>query len=377
MGKKTLPVVWEAAPHTLAKISILENYLSAWFPIFGRTRRGQTLLYIDGFAGPGYYTNSPKGSPIAALEAASKALDAAGSAWIAGEIHCVFMEPDPARYEHLVRSVEPFQDTGGLKIHTLPLTFAEGISRIQDHTLPIPRPIGPRFAFIDPFGATGVPFETVRTLLSNSSAEILLNLDADGVVRILKAQDAAGAVVHLSSLFGSASWSVGLDPNKDLHRLCLDALTLYKEELRSISGIKYVYSFEMRTTAASINYFLVFAASHPLGLEKMKESMKQMDQSGRYCFTDTRVGQQRLFREDDVRYFSNLLFERFCGKRARYDELAHFALNETPFPNPKSMLRELEGRSLIEVVSSDPKRRKSTFRPDKVVNIAFAECGHG
>ena len=70
--------VWDAAPHTIAKISILENYLLAWFLILGQSRPGQDLLYVDGFAGPGVYTNYDKGSPVAALIAASKAVSLLG-----------------------------------------------------------------------------------------------------------------------------------------------------------------------------------------------------------------------------------------------------------------------------------------------------------
>ena len=67
MSKK-MPKIWEAPPHTLAKIEILRSYLHAWFSILGSTFTGRDLWYLDGFAGPGEYTNSPDGSPIAAVK---------------------------------------------------------------------------------------------------------------------------------------------------------------------------------------------------------------------------------------------------------------------------------------------------------------------
>ena len=67
MAKK-MPEIWEAPPHTLAKIEILRSYLHAWFSILGSTFTGRDLWYLDGFAGPGEYTNSPDGSPIAAVK---------------------------------------------------------------------------------------------------------------------------------------------------------------------------------------------------------------------------------------------------------------------------------------------------------------------
>src|SRR4051794_21996687 len=70
----SLPTVWSAEPHTVAKHRILQAYLSAWMPILTRQSQkvGQQgkVRYIDGFAGPGIYQKGEKGSPILALEAA-------------------------------------------------------------------------------------------------------------------------------------------------------------------------------------------------------------------------------------------------------------------------------------------------------------------
>ena len=76
----TLPTVWPADAHTQAKHAILQKYVGAWFPILtGQTakiarQRGvapkREILFIDGFAGPGEYTNGKAGSPVIALKAA-------------------------------------------------------------------------------------------------------------------------------------------------------------------------------------------------------------------------------------------------------------------------------------------------------------------
>src|ERR1700676_263902 len=76
----TLPTTWHADPHTLAKHAILQRYLQAWFPILSRQASAlsrkyrdvlsREILFIDGFAGPGEYTNGKEGSPVIALKAA-------------------------------------------------------------------------------------------------------------------------------------------------------------------------------------------------------------------------------------------------------------------------------------------------------------------
>jgi three-Cys-motif partner protein len=108
MPPKKHPTIWSAAPHTIAKIQILKGYLQAWFAIMGRIARRQDLLYVDGFAGPGEYTNHATGSPIAAAVASRAALAPAGGAWQAGYIHCAFIEPDAERFGNLEERLAPF-----------------------------------------------------------------------------------------------------------------------------------------------------------------------------------------------------------------------------------------------------------------------------
>jgi hypothetical protein len=59
---EALETVWEMEPHTQAKHDILSGYLSAWLPIM--SKYNERLVYVDGFAGPGVYTNGEPGSPI-------------------------------------------------------------------------------------------------------------------------------------------------------------------------------------------------------------------------------------------------------------------------------------------------------------------------
>src|SRR3712207_5197656 len=111
--------VWRAEPDTIAKIAILKAFLDAWFQIFGRSRRDQNLLYVDGFAGPGHYANYSEGSPVAAMKAASEALAASGSAWRAGHIHCAFSELDGRVAAHLKEHLRPFGGNPRLHTHVL------------------------------------------------------------------------------------------------------------------------------------------------------------------------------------------------------------------------------------------------------------------
>ena len=332
---------------------------------------GADIFYVDGFAGPGEYANSPKGSPIAAIDAAKAALALSGGHWKAGAIHCIFIESDEKRFNHLKLVLGQVEPSKWIKIHLIHKSFSDGMAQLKSE---IPRSFSgasPLFVFIDPFGATGVPFSIVADILKVSRSEVLINFDADGIARIYRAEDRANSAVLLDEIFGNHDWEKGLAGITDFSELCRQVLKLYKENLRRLPNIRYDFAFEMRTRATTLNYYLVFASQHHLGLEKMKEAMKKVDQTGTYQFTDAHVNQYSLFRFDEPENYSPLLFARFCGKTVRFEELRDFALNETPFTNPKSMLKDLENKELITVMTSDPKRRKGTFNEEKIDRIVF------
>lgn len=253
----------------------------------------------------------------------------------------------------------------------IPRSFSDGMAQLRSE---IPKAFSghsPLFVFIDPFGATGVPFNVVADILKSSHSEVLINFDADGIARIYRAEDRANCAVLLDEIFGNHHWEIGLAGITDFPTLCRQVLKLYKENLRRLPNVRYDFAFEMRKHAKSLNYYLVFASQHYLGLEKMEEAMKKVDQTGTYQFTDAHVDQYRFFRFDEPENYNPLFFARFCGKTVRYEELRDFALNETPFTNPKSMLKDLENKELITVMTSDPKRRKGTFNEEKIDGIVF------
>lgn len=114
----------------------------------------------------------------------------------------------------------------------------------------------------------------------------------------------------------------------------------------------------------SINYHLVFASRHPVGLQKMKEVMKRMDQNGTFSFCSSNVG-QHAFQFDDAREAAYQMKAYFAGRTVGYAEIHDYALNESPFINPKSMLKLLEAEGKLLVESGDSTRRKGTY-PDRI-----------
>ena len=373
---KRIPVVWHADAHTIAKIEILKGYLKAWFRILGATKNGQTILFVDAFAGPGYYKNHGEGSPLAALRVADEAVRELGPKFVARRLHCAFIERDEARFEVLSEAIKPFENSPTIGITKRCCQFVEGIDLIRKE---VPGPFhgdGPLFVFADPFGGTGIPFRAFAECMKGDTAELLINLDADGIGRIFAAELNNNRDEQLNDLFGSDCWREELTAIGDLKQLSVQILDLYKRRLRTLPGVGFIWSFAMRGKNDLVNYHLVFATKHPLGMEKMKEAMRAIDKSGYYSFSDAHVEQRALFRGDDALTYAEKLFEKFHGRTISMEDARVFALNETPFVNAKPMLVVLEKQQRLQVETlPEQVRRAGSFPEEKIGSLRFGRFG--
>jgi three-Cys-motif partner protein len=198
-GPKT--ITWNADPHTIAKIEIVRKYLYRWALITGTTFGNQPLTYIDGFAGPGEYTNYNEGSPLAAVAALNEAKKDAGTRWKASRLRALFVEQDVARKSHLENLLKE-RGVGDVGCLVLNSTFVDGLAYAQGAFAKAFFTPAPLVVFIDPFGATGFPWDAVVRILSSKTSEIILNFDADGIGRILAAGQDANADEILTTIFG-------------------------------------------------------------------------------------------------------------------------------------------------------------------------------
>src|SRR5437867_2197091 len=124
-------------------------------------------MYIDGFAGPGQYVGGDDGSPIIALKAAIGQQER-----IVASIDYVFVEKEQDRADYLARLVR------GMALPTRFRVQVFGDQTFEDVYTRVIRPsrVGqtPVFAFLDPFGWTGIPFAIVGEIVSAQGAELLV-----------------------------------------------------------------------------------------------------------------------------------------------------------------------------------------------------------
>lgn len=355
--------VWEAEPHTLAKHVILKNYLEAWFPILSRWNG--RVVYYDGFAGPGVYSNGEKGSPLIALNVARQhrtKFDA--------ELVFVFVEEREDRANRLKEEMGKQALPRNFQCKVRTEKFAEALERTLNYLDEEGLEIAPTFAFIDPFGITGIPFSLIERFLRRKQCEILITFMSSTIRRFVK-----DLPDQVNELIGnpSASEEITFATDRDL-----TARQLYQGSLRKV--VRFVRFFQMRDENNQPIYDLFFASNSSLGHYKMKEAMWKVDASGEYSFSDgVDPDQAILFTPNPAPQFAPQLWKRFREKTVDTDEILVYTRDETPFldKHARNALRLLESETGIESRRIDvaewkrdgTRRKKGTF--PKGVSITF------
>jgi three-Cys-motif partner protein len=350
--------VWPLEPHTRAKHEILRLYLEAWAPILS-LGGFPTIAYVDGFAGPGVYSGGEDGSPVIAVKVALQ-----HATKIKGNLLFLFVEKDRDRAAKLQEIVDGMGLPAKFRVKIAAgTTFAAGFEK---HLLGFYRkrskPLPPTFAFIDPFGWTGVPFTLVKEILGYPSCEVLVNFMFEEINRFVGQADQEN---NFDGLFGTQEWRRVL-PIAEPRRRRDFLHDLYLRQLRGAGGAKYVRSFEMRNDRDVADYFLFFATNSAKGIQKMKAAMWKVDQGGEFRFSDaTNLAQTVLFSpKPDFETLRRAIVLRFGGTEPTVADIEEFVLADTPFREThykRQVLAELEKEAKLVVVGPPPKRRAGTF----------------
>lgn len=352
--------IWEIEPHTIAKHKILERYLKAWFPILNRYN--EKLNYIDGFAGPGRYSKGEIGSPIIAIEVAQNHIRP-----IVGEANFVFIEEDKRRYEHLEKEISKLNLPSNYNVDPKNGKFHEVFGKELDDIESKGNLLAPTFAFIDPFGFTGLPFDLVKRLLKMPKVEVFITFMVNSINRFIENAPNTEEIVNL---FGSGEVLEVLKKTTNREK---DLRLFYQNQL--FQNADFVRYFEMRDSNDLTIYYLFFATNNELGFVKMKEAMWKVDSDGLYKFSDaTNPDQITIFKVD----YSEKLFKElqhvFSKRTCEAGELKKYVDCKTPFikKHLTSALKYAEKESLISVEklkTNKEKRRPNTFPDDVIIKF--------
>jgi three-Cys-motif partner protein len=372
------PKIWPIEDHTKAKHALLRRYLGGWFPVLTAQGYNPRVVYLDGFAGPGVYANGEPGSPLIALHTLVNhaQFEKLGHT----QFLFLFVEGRKDRAEQLEAEVERFwsERHGGKPGNVTTLVFAEEFidvaGKLIDMLAESKRQLAPTFAFIDPFGWSGVPLDVIGRLLSFDRCEVLFNFMYDSINRFVMDQR-PNIAKHFAELFGSSeelhreAGAMSGEQRKEFLR------DLYASQLREVAGFKFVRSFELvDADRGRTAYYLMYGTCHPKGLEVMKDAMWSLDPVAGQSFTGRTGGQEVLFGgEVDLEPLCAAILDRFRGSEPNIDAIERFVLEETDFKTThykKGVLKELERNEVIQCLSS--RRKRFTYPSGTVLRFPKA-----
>jgi three-Cys-motif partner protein len=355
MAEDTLPTVWAADPHTLAKLAILRAYLQAWMPILTRQaayRGGCEVVYVDAFSGPGEYEGGEPGSPLVAVRTAVE-----HAHQFPASIRMLFIEKRHDRWQHLTRLLNPY-----VEAHQRNTTVERPIHGSADDE--VRRLLQrkefqqycPMLVFLDQFGYSAIPMELIEKILSGISREVFSFMNWRDLNRYLTDETKWPGI---DRTFGGSEWREILDveSGKRSQRF----LQLYDNALKGRGKASFSYSFSMHDQRDQLLYWLVFCSNSDRGLEEMKKAMWSVDDTGHFRFSDKHSGQFNLLPGFDQGWLAGALRSSLAEREMNVGEIRHYVLTETPCYIYNDALAQLERNGDIEIVSSPPDRRKGSF----------------
>jgi len=349
--------LWEIDPHTKAKHEILRRYLGAWFPILNSWNN--RIIYIDGFSGPGRYKGGEPGSPLIALDVAAN-----HRRRMSAELVFWFIDERADRIEHLQQELKAISIPAHFRVQAEAGRFHEKVGPVLESIDADGTHIAPTFAFIDPFGFSGIPFSLIEHLLKYPRCEVFITFMVDAFNRFLE-HPKDTVVQHIVDAFGTDE-AIRIAETQENR---IEGLrTLYQSRLQQV--VDYVRYFEMRDRHDRTQYYLFFASNHELGHLKMKEAMWKVDPDGEFRFSDaTNPNQLVLFGADTTSIPIEQLRKEFASKGlVTGAQIRKFVENKTAYlkTHMTAALRpeEKAGRIKVEATKVGGQCRKRNTYPD-------------
>jgi len=170
LGKKVEGFFAGKRPWSIIKDQVLGSYMPSY--IAKLNARGQPILLIDGYAGPGVFEDGKAGSPMMICHAAEK--------FAKGNWEAIFINNELKYHDKLTQIIQRAGWSSSAKtilgdttvlLQTLPQT-------LKDQSV---------FLYLDPFGPTGCEFALLLPFLErnpNYSTEIILTMNMPGMPRL-------------------------------------------------------------------------------------------------------------------------------------------------------------------------------------------------
>jgi len=351
--KDSAPEKWEYKEHTKPKHELLRKYLSVWIVKLGEFHR--KIVFFDGFAGRGEYDDGTLGSPIIALQVANELLEKCEEKKrrpYFDKFVCVLVEKDKNNWKNLQSVIE--REKAKLKFtkHFEIIPFNDQFANVADKILKeVGERIAPSFFFIDPFGFSGVPFKTIKNILSAPRTEVFFTFMTRDISRFLEAEDAERS---LEELFPIPEWRE-IYQNPDWRKRDQLLKDLYVRCLFEIAKVRYVWSFRVcMDEKYQTLYYLIHATNHFDGLKIMKDIMYRQGSEGQFAYLgpkEVTYRNQLTLYDDDFSSLKEYLLTQFKGKAKTFKGILEETYMYTRFVERhyKNAILELESEEKVKI----------------------------
>lgn len=366
------PEKWEMEEQTEVKHRLLRKYLTTWTRIVSSAN--PEVHYFDGFAGRARYQNGEPGSPLLAIDVADRNADSFKT------FHCTFNDYDPDNYEKLKeevhKKIEKCENNNKIK----EATFDKKFENIAIPVLDSERYRNlPSMVFVDPFGYSGTPFETISEImnLQKSGNEVFFNFMVDTIRRFLRDPDKEETITRA---FGSEEWKY-IREYSEREKQEEEILKLYVSRLEEVADVEYVFPFQMKHPDKDVTlYYLIHATNHFKGFRAMKDVMFNEGAndnfaylgSDHYGYDDEQTTLFEATASEDMRIkeLRDRLMDAYNEKTVSFEQIIKFTYLHTDLiaKHCRDALETLENRDKISVDRGGSNRGfkqeyKITFRP--------------
>jgi len=270
----------EVGHWTEVKLSILDEYTTAYSSILSKQGNIRHFAYIDGFAGSGYHVSRSSGAVIEGSPA--RALKH-------GFSHCHLVDLDGQKTEMLRGLAEGRDDvtvyTGDCSEVLLGQVFPQ--CRYEDYRRAL--------CLLDPYDLNP-RWEVVQTAGQMRSIELFVNfmiMDANMNVLRRKGPDAATQrqADRMNAFWGDSSWREAayrttptLFGDATEKSFNAEIATAYRKRLLSVAGFKYSPEpLAMLNTKGAVIYYLFFASHNATGAKIAKSIFEKYRKKGESC----------------------------------------------------------------------------------------------
>ena len=117
------------------------------------------------------------------------------------EVNFLFIDERCDRIDYLKAEIDQITLPKNFHIFTENNQFDKSLTDVLDKLANKGLKLAPTFAFIDPFGWKGIPFDIVCRLLENQRTEVFVNVMVDSINRFIEHPNPTDRQ-HIRSLFG-------------------------------------------------------------------------------------------------------------------------------------------------------------------------------